>query len=158
VGNVQSRRVQQDNVNERQRAAQTDTARRSRNSGAQSSYLGHSNGAAAKVRVVVETGSQLDSVRRLTIPSQQREDVVFVTRSRLNDERQIRGQRSVVDAASELFVRVGRNEPIGQTTGAFVHLAVLIGAVHDLHAGGDGFGLRLGVRDADQVTVGEIAL
>jgi hypothetical protein len=88
----------------------------------------HGNTSAGKVGVEVEAGRD-DSARRrlLRVAGQQAEDVVGAAVSRLDHERQIRGQGAVVGGARGLVVLVGRRKVVGELPGTLLDLALVVG-------------------------------
>lgn len=69
-------------------------------------HLGHRDGAADEVRVIVQALADGDARRRLAVAQQQAEDVVLSIVTRLGDEAQVRRVGAAVGVARRLLIRV----------------------------------------------------
>src|SRR6185437_7627964 len=135
--------------------------------------LRHGNGIAGEIFVVVRARRQHKTLRRIGVAVEDGVDVIWaaflVLRERLEDEpgeaalvtarlgerRHVRRQSAAERRARRLIVRKRRWEIIGNLSGPLKHLALVVRAVGDLEARGDGRGLCLG--EAGTARIGEVA-
>mmetsp|Transcript_38253 Transcript_38253/g.68600 ORF Transcript_38253/g.68600 Transcript_38253/m.68600 type:complete len:248 (+) Transcript_38253:154-897(+) len=114
-------------------------------------HLGHRNGAAGEVGVVVEPLTDADASRGVTVAEQQGEDVVLAVVTGLCDEAEVRGIGAAVGVAGVRLIHVGRGQLVGQLAGAIEHLALVVGAVLHLNLRRHRLGLLLRVAHAYQL-------
>ncbi|CAF3550919.1 unnamed protein product [Fusarium graminearum] len=118
----------------------------------------HSDTGTGEVGVEVHAGGDLDtSGRLLGVTSEQAEDVITATVAGLDDERQIRGQGTVVGKSGSLLVLVRGKHVVGQLSGTHLDLALLIGLTGVLVLLGKGLGLVDGQDGTDESSVGDSA-
>jgi hypothetical protein len=116
--------------------------------------LAHTNLTTVEVGVVVHAVLNINTGRGLSVAGQEGENVIL-SRTSLNDKRQINGVGSVVSGTGGLLVGVGGRDMVSKLTGAVIHLTLIIGTILDLNISGDGLHLLLSVGDVNQVTVGD---
>lgn len=88
----------------------------------------HGNAGTGEVGVEVEAGTNLGTRGRLLrVTGQQGEDVVAATVAGLDDERQIRGQGTVVGEPGGFIVGVGRGKVVGELSRALLDLSLVVG-------------------------------
>mmetsp|Transcript_3413 Transcript_3413/g.12626 ORF Transcript_3413/g.12626 Transcript_3413/m.12626 type:complete len:217 (-) Transcript_3413:283-933(-) len=116
-------------------------------------HLGHGDGAAWEVRVVMKALPNVDPGGGFPVPQQQRKHVVLSVVPCFGDQGQVGRVRAVVRVTRAFFVRVGRGELIRKLARPVEHLAGVVGAVHDLDLFRHQLDLVLGVRHPHQVSV-----
>lgn len=72
---------------------------------------------------------ELDARRGVAVAGQESKDVVGASVTSLGNERQVRGQTTVVTSTSRLLIGVRSGKVVGKLSWALEHLALVVGSV-----------------------------
>lgn len=118
-------------------------------------HSAHGNGATGEVWVVVGSCRQRNTGWWLVwVPGQKRKNVVGAAVSGLDDQRQVRRQRTLVGSPGSLLVRVWSWNIVSQLSWSFSGVSLVIGLVVVLQLFAEGLGLGGRVRNTHQVSPG----